>query len=288
MFIHFFCFNEDIIFYFDSSDNKWIAQGGSIAWRTNNPGLLQAHQLIRHASIAHHHRVAILPSVETGTAALYLWLLESNCKNKFLLRIANHLQPESPQKCLEQLCLLTGLEENFLRSQMSGEILTKLVKAIKKLSGFEEFESKKFIKLPRVLVRYYSEDRKADHYLTSSNDFLRKSEAIDWIEEHRLDAVIVHKKNGTLYLRARPGHHLDRIKMSSEEYGKEHDFDEAIRDVGTSQEGQCIWGFINGIWNRDIWARNATEMISKMTGGQKVWSLINNGMCVMTLDLHNA
>lgn len=64
--------------------------------------------------------------------------------------------------------------------------------------------------------------------------------------------------------------------MSSEEYGKEHDFDEAIRDVGTSQEGQCIWGFINGIWNRDIWARNATQMISKMTGGQKVWSLINN------------
>lgn len=187
-------FDEDTIFYFDVFDNKWIARNGSLAWRTNNPGLLQTHQLVRQSAISHHHRVAIFPSINAGMSALGAWLLEGNLKKQFILQVAEHLQPESTNACLDQLCALTNLPRDFSRRSMSSEAFAKLIDAIKKLTGFSDFQNSKFTQLPKIQVRYYSDDGKADHYLTSSNDFLKKSEAIDWVEEHRLDAVIVHKK----------------------------------------------------------------------------------------------
>lgn len=33
-------YDDEIVFYFDAFDNKYVAQGGSLAWRLNNPGLL--------------------------------------------------------------------------------------------------------------------------------------------------------------------------------------------------------------------------------------------------------
>jgi hypothetical protein len=35
--------SEDVIFYFDRLGNKYVAQGGSLAWRLNNPGLIRSH-----------------------------------------------------------------------------------------------------------------------------------------------------------------------------------------------------------------------------------------------------
>jgi hypothetical protein len=34
--------DENILFYFDNQDSKYVAEGGSIAWRANNPGLLSS------------------------------------------------------------------------------------------------------------------------------------------------------------------------------------------------------------------------------------------------------
>lgn len=36
-------FNDDIIFYFDACGNKYVASGGNLAWRINNPGLVRSH-----------------------------------------------------------------------------------------------------------------------------------------------------------------------------------------------------------------------------------------------------
>jgi hypothetical protein len=39
-------FDDEVVFYFDAHDNKYVAQGGSLAWRLNNPGLLRSHDPI--------------------------------------------------------------------------------------------------------------------------------------------------------------------------------------------------------------------------------------------------
>ena len=86
-----FHFDEQTIFYFDDKDHKWVAQGGSLSWRTNNPGLLQVKQLKRATPISHCHRVAIFPDVKTGTEALVEWLLDSKWHEDYLKKIAEHL-----------------------------------------------------------------------------------------------------------------------------------------------------------------------------------------------------
>ena len=42
MFKSAFAYNEEVIFYFDLLGNKYVAQGGSLTWRLNNPGLVRS------------------------------------------------------------------------------------------------------------------------------------------------------------------------------------------------------------------------------------------------------
>jgi hypothetical protein len=42
MFKSAFAYDEEVIFYFDLLGNKYVAQGGSLAWRLNNPGLVRS------------------------------------------------------------------------------------------------------------------------------------------------------------------------------------------------------------------------------------------------------
>jgi len=38
-----FKYRDEVIFYFDSIGNKYVASGGNLAWRINNPGLVHSH-----------------------------------------------------------------------------------------------------------------------------------------------------------------------------------------------------------------------------------------------------
>jgi len=105
---------------------------------------------------------------------------------------------------------------------------------------------------------------------------LTKSQAIKWVETHKLDAVIVHKSNGEIYLRSRPGHHFDQIRFPQKDYGTEKEFKDAVKEVGEIKEGQCIWGFINGIFNKSIRAQESATLVSNMAGGEHVWYLVND------------
>jgi ethanolamine utilization protein EutP (predicted NTPase) len=46
--------------------------------------------------------------------------------------------------------------------------------------------------LPKIKARFYSANRKAEYYLAGYDTLLKKSQAIEWVETHKLDAVIVH------------------------------------------------------------------------------------------------
>ena len=78
-------------------------------------------------------------------------------------------------------------------------------------------------------------------------ELISKEEAIHRIETHRLDAVMVHKSDGGVYLRSRRGHRLDSIRFADHELHKPPDFKDVMRDTGKQIQGQCIWGYINSI-----------------------------------------
>ena len=270
--------DSETIIYLDRYDNKWVAQGNSQPWRTNNPGLLHKRDLTDQSKIiSHDHLVAIFASIHFGIEAFRHWLALHAYKTVFFLRIAKRYQPASPEIFIDQLYALAFIPSNRDSLRLLPGEFQRFFSAILKLLKFSEHANKPFSLLPKVIGRFYSKERESIHlYLTNNDQLLSKSDAISWIETHRLDAGIVSKGNGNVYLRSRPGRHCGQIRFAEQQFVKDLEFDNLIRDVGTVRERQCIWGFINGIWNDDDGALKSTENISKMTGGEQVWSLKNN------------
>jgi hypothetical protein len=85
----------------------------------------------------------------------------------------------------------------------------------------------------------------------------------------------VHKNNKTLYLRSRPGHHLDKIHFLSDECEPEIKFENVIETLGDQKPGQPIWGFINGIWNDEKQIKKSLSSIVSATNGDQVFALTN-------------
>lgn len=271
-------YDDEIVFYFDAFDNKYVAQGGSLAWRLNNPGLLLSHSLHRtgYSAIGAYHQYAIFSHSVIGKDALRAWICSTKYFDLPLIEIAKYYLPSDPTEYLNQLCALTGFSPKITPRSLSAKDFDKLLKGIRHLAGFSPGNEHQVVLLPKITARFYSVKRKVEFYLASYEDLLTKSQAIKWVETHKLDAVIVHKSNGELYLRSRPGHHFDQIRFSQKDYGTEKEFKDAVKEVGEIKEGQCIWGFINGIFNTSTSARKSATLISNVAGDEHVWYLVND------------
>lgn len=278
MFIRACAFDDQVIFYYDQYDNKFIAKGGSLAWRTNNPGLVHSHSgaAIKQGAIGSSSGITIFSQSEYGEKALAQWLY---CKKYYpepLLKLAAHYSPDNPKKVLEKLCELSFLDGDSIICSLSKNEFNALVWSIKKLVGYSEMGNEEFYVLPKISCRFYSKKAGIDLYLVGANEFLTKNEAIHRVEIHQLDAVIVRKKDGNIYLRSRPGHQSQMIHLSEHEYGNNVEFDDVIRNSGRKSEGQCTWGFINGVRNPPSSAEESLELISTLVNKQQVWALIND------------
>lgn len=271
-------YDDETIFYFDGFDNKYVARGGSLAWRLNNPGLLLSHSLhhIGYHAIGAYHQYAIFSHPLIGKDALRAWIGSAKYFDSPLIAIAKYYLPTNPEEYLNRLCAMSGLPSKSMPRSLSTKDLEKLLNAIQNLAGFSREHENQVALLPKITARYFSAKKKVEFYLAGYEDLLTKSEAIKQVETHQLDAVIVHKNNGEMYLRSRPGHHFNQIRFKQDEHGAEKEFEDAVREVGQVQEGQCIWGFINGISNSAAQAFKSATLISKYTGNQHVLSLIND------------
>src|ERR1700722_19770891 len=277
-------YDEDTLFYFDKHDSKHVAKEGSIAWRANNPGLiLSRHPLAKiHNVIGAHHQIAIFPSIKHGMAAFRDWLTIPKYRYS-IFEIAKYYQPDTPDEYIEELCKLAKFSKDVDFKTISEEEFEKVIKAVQCLNGFSNNQQGTLTVLPKITARYYSNNGNVELYVTGYEEFISKDEAIHRIETHRLDAVIVHKANGSIYLRSRPGHHLDRIRFSQHELNQQPDFKDAMRDVGNHKPGQCIWGYINGIDNTPGDAEAAIQVISNLADGERVWSLTNDKKLILSL-----
>lgn len=271
-----FAYDEHVIFYFDMYDNKYVAKGGSLAWRTNNPGLINSHAAVKQRSIGSCGNIAIFSSPSQGEKALYEWIHLKKYYHSTLIAIAKHYDPQSPEKFLHKLCKFTSLQKDVKPSSLSSVDLNTLMWGIKQLVGYSSTGDETFQPLPKITARFYSQTANVESYLVGSDQFLSKTEAIQWIETHRLDAVIIHKNDNTIYLRSRPGHLLQNIHLNQKEFQKDFEYEDIVRDCGSKKPKQCIWAFINGIWNSKDDAAKSASKISKATGDELVWSLIND------------
>lgn len=272
-------FNDDIIFYFDACGNKYVASGGNLAWRINNPGLVRSHSHFSriNGSIGSCGRYAIFSHPQEGRQALIAWLKSKKYFNSTLKTIGEYYQPNASDAFVHQLASLAIIPQEIKVKSLNKHEFDRLIIAIEKLCDYTSTDNENFSLLPKITAKIENGENLENTYLIGDSVVLSKEEAIKWILSHRLDAVIVHEKNGAIHLRSRPNHCIWNIKMDEAILAPlEGQIDTLIRTVGKEKEGQCIWAFVNGVSNTKDEALASAEMISKAAKNEMVLSMPND------------
>lgn len=280
--------HEDVIFYFDICGNKYVASGGSIAWRINNPGLVPSHSHFsrEYGAIGSFKGLAIFPNPESGRKAFADWLHSKKYFKATLKAIATHYQPHHSKTFADRLSLIAEISQDKKLNTLSPGELNRLLKCIEKLSEYTRRGTESFVLLPKITAKIETAQNQDDRYLIGDDIVLSKQEAIDWILSYRLDAIIVHANDGKIHLRSRPMHCIGNIKMKDGALSKdEGTIDTLIRTVGEKRHGQCIWGFINGIRYTKDEAIKAAIAISQAAEGEQLFFMPNDTVCLGLKDV---
>ena len=268
----------ETVLFIDDSDRKYAAKNGNVAWRINNPGLVKHHcRLVRkNGSIGAWDKFAIFSNPLQGHQALIEWLQSKTVYQLDLYAIGKYYQPNSSEQFAQQLSSAIGVPETTKLKDLTQAKFESLAHSIEKLCGFARIGNEEFFLLPKIAAKIECPE-KEDLYLVGKEVTLMHREAVNWINSHRLDAVVVHRPNGSTYLRSRPRYHMQTLKLTLEQHcdaaGK---LETLARKIGEKVETQCIWGFINGIRNTREDAIESCSLISNQTEGEEVLSLCND------------
>lgn len=191
--------------------------------------------------------------------------------------VARHYASGNSHEYLKKLTALSQLAEGRKVCSLSSQEFDCLLVAIETLAGYVALGNEQFSLLPKVIGKIEYGKSRTIAYLIEGNVVLSEQEAMEWISSYRLDAVIVHCRNGTMHIRSRPCHCIWRIHMHDELLPpSEGEIDTVVRTVGIEKPGQCIWGFINGVLNTKESALESAGRISSMAGGEEVFSMPND------------
>ncbi|MGM0677548.1 MAG: PAAR-like domain-containing protein, partial [Pseudomonadota bacterium] len=130
------------VHFFDDSDTVTILRGGSVSWRTHNPGLLGLGTVaLAHEAIGVAHGVPVFPSLEHGRRALRDWLGQAQIRHHSIASLYRHIDPDwqlpSSQPDRPAHCPDTGLEaERRVNALNSGE-REAVAQAIERHLGME-------------------------------------------------------------------------------------------------------------------------------------------------------
>jgi hypothetical protein len=131
-------YNDEVIFYFDAAGNKYVATGGNLAWRINNPGLVSSHSHFSQAygAIGSCGHYSIFSDPISGRKALYAWLHSKKYYNSSLKTLAAHYQPKNSDAFLVQLVSFAKIPPERKINSLSKADLDHLIIALEKLCGY--------------------------------------------------------------------------------------------------------------------------------------------------------
>lgn len=200
--------------YFDEQGNMTIRSGGTRAWRCNNPGaLLKSSYSIgkdrRSIGIAGYgnYIYAVYPDYETGHEALITMLRGSRYRNLTLLEASLRYVGEDPGHG-PKIAKISNLDPNRKINSLSNEEFERYSKAIEKNEHWEVGEEDY---IPKLIISGVHKKRGVitEYLICLDKDiiWLSKQEAIKWTIEGKLHAILVHLKNGNLFLRPEYSQH---------------------------------------------------------------------------------
>lgn len=213
--------NDLRIIYFREDGSSAIYVGGTRNWRNNNPGNIgygNGNLAKKLGAIGKAGGFAVFPNYETGRKAIFSVLKKDDFQGRIVSKAIEVWAPKEDGNNTElykkHIQVWTQIDLTRLISSLSAEELEKLVKAIEKKEGSR---SGKIIEVPLSKVKKKILDIKKNkenliiQYLVEDYGWLPKSEAINLARKNIIDAVIVKKSDGYVFLRSRP----DKTKINN-------------------------------------------------------------------------
>jgi hypothetical protein len=267
--------DDSTVCYYDEFGFKHVVKGGALAWRLNNPGLVRTHTPVAtfYGAIGSFDGYAIFSCPDDGHKALADWIHFKKYQMSNLVQIATHYQPNDIESFVKKLVAFSGIASKRKIKTLNKEELAKLLFSIEKLCGYSILGDEKHEILPKIVGKIEYPVKGQEAFLIENYVILAKEEAIEWVKSLKLDAIVVHGANGLIYLRSRPSHCFQHILQANYLH---KEIPSVVRTIGKKKEGQCIWGFINGIDNTKESALQSATLISESAGGEEVFYMPND------------
>ena len=195
--------------YFDENGNMIIRSGGTKAWRNNNPGNMVHIKngfAVRHGAIGKAKGMAIFPDEAIGRKALVDLLRSVNYNNLQIKALTEKYDKDNAKSYLEMLLSISKLDQNKRVKDLTSTEFNRLREAIERIEGWtigrEDFIEKWYItgthKKRGVIQEYLIRKSEGEAWVAKEN-------AVHLAGQGRLHAVIVHRQNGSVFLRPEYG-----------------------------------------------------------------------------------
>lgn len=206
--------NDLRIVYYREDGSSAIFIGGQRNWRNNNPGNIgygNGKLVKRLGAIGQAGSFAVFPDYETGRKAIFSVLKKDDFQGRTVAKAIEVWAPKEDGNNTElykkHVQEWTKIDLKRPVDSLSEEEIEKLVKAIERKEGSKPGKILEVI-LPgtkkKILDVKKNKENLIIQYLIEGYGWLRKAEAINLVEKDVVDAVIVKRQNGYVFLRSRP------------------------------------------------------------------------------------
>lgn len=192
------------IIYTDDAARYFRHAGGTLAWRTHNPGnLVPGFVSARHHQIGTTGKFAIFPDYENGHEAL-LDCLKTTYKNSSIDDLVEIYAPKKDgnnvkvyKKFLHEQ---TGVLDDKTVSEFTEDEFIKLWRAIEKIEGYQEGS---IVEVYQIVCAHKDKNGLCEFNLKTKG-WCSKEECFQLAQNGQLDVLCCISNKGHQYIRARP------------------------------------------------------------------------------------
>jgi hypothetical protein len=203
--------------YTDSSGRVFIHSKGTWAWRNNNPGNIRkpGKDTKLEGIIGNAGGFLIFSSYDAGFKALQILLKKPFYQDLSLFDAVEKYAPAKDKNDVKNyrsiLVQVTKIDLDAKLKSLNEAQFLLLCQAVQRVEGFQIGEVIEELPKKKILDVKKNKENLIVQYLIEGYGWLRKTEAVTLVEKDIVDAVIVKRQNGYIFLRSKP----DKTKINN-------------------------------------------------------------------------
>jgi len=209
--------SQNRVRYTDSSGKSFVYSKGTWAWRNNNPGNIRkpSKANMPEGVIGMAGGFLVFSSYKAGFNALQALLKKDFYKNLTIFDAVAQYAPTKDKNDVKNyrkiLIQITKMDLKTKIEDLTDEQFLLICKAIQRVEGYKVGEITEVVIKKRILDVKKNKGNRIIQYLIEGYGWISKTDAINLVEKDIVDAVVVKKQNGYIFLRSKP----DSIRINN-------------------------------------------------------------------------